>query len=340
VLVVDEPEIYLHPDLQHKLFRLLKETQKQIILATHSAEMVNEAEHEDVVLINKARKSASRVADIEGLQEALFSIGSAQNIHLARLSRGRKVLFLEGHDFRLIRRFASLLGFSDLSEDDSITVVPIGGFTQRQRIQNTVWTFQKVLKAEIAVSALLDRDYRCSEEIDELIDETRTAVPHFHVLLSKEIENYLLVPSAITRAVSNRLEIGNSSKKVTERTIKKMIDALADETKTMVLGQRVANRVRYFDRKTSKDTSTVVNEAVSLLNAEWEDSERRLMAVPGKQLLTALNGKLQKLFGVSITASQIIAFMSADEIQPDLRKILVDLNEFARDTSPGSFSKQ
>jgi energy-coupling factor transporter ATP-binding protein EcfA2 len=94
VLIVDEPEIYLHPDLQHRLFQLLKASNKQIILATHSAEIVNEAEHDDVILINRSRKSGRRVTDIDGLQEALFSIGSGQNIHLARLSRGKKILFL------------------------------------------------------------------------------------------------------------------------------------------------------------------------------------------------------------------------------------------------------
>ena len=109
VVVVDEPEIYLHPDLQHKLFQLLKTTNQQTILATHSAEMVNEAEHDEVIIVNKARKSAVRVTDIDGLQEALFSIGAAQNIHLSRLSRGRKILFLEGDDFRLLRRFAARL---------------------------------------------------------------------------------------------------------------------------------------------------------------------------------------------------------------------------------------
>ena len=56
VLIIDEPEIYLHPDLQHKLSQLLKATNKQIILATHSAEIVNEAEHDEVILINKTKK--------------------------------------------------------------------------------------------------------------------------------------------------------------------------------------------------------------------------------------------------------------------------------------------
>ncbi len=61
VLIVDEPEIYLHPDLQHRLFHLLKATDKQVILATHSAEMVNEADHDDVIIVNKLKRSATRV---------------------------------------------------------------------------------------------------------------------------------------------------------------------------------------------------------------------------------------------------------------------------------------
>lgn len=107
VLVVDEPEIYLHPDLQRRLFQLLKESNKQIILATHSAEIINEADHDDVVVVNRSKKATLRVSDADGLQEALTSIGSAQNIHLARLSKGKKILFLEGDDYRLLRRFST-----------------------------------------------------------------------------------------------------------------------------------------------------------------------------------------------------------------------------------------
>ena len=59
-LIVNEPEVYLHPDLQHKLFALLRNSKKQVILATHSVGII-EAEHDDVVLVNRARHSAKRV---------------------------------------------------------------------------------------------------------------------------------------------------------------------------------------------------------------------------------------------------------------------------------------
>jgi predicted ATP-dependent endonuclease of OLD family len=54
-LIVNEPEIYLHPDLQHKLFALLRNS------ATHSVGIINEAEHDHVVLVNRAGHSAKRV---------------------------------------------------------------------------------------------------------------------------------------------------------------------------------------------------------------------------------------------------------------------------------------
>lgn len=58
------------------------------------------------------------------------SIGSAQNIHLARLTKGRRILFLEGNDYRLLRRYASQFNFDSIADDVVITVVPIGALVK------------------------------------------------------------------------------------------------------------------------------------------------------------------------------------------------------------------
>ncbi len=331
VLIVDEPEIYLHPDLQHRLFHLLKTTDKQIILATHSAEMVNEAEHDDVIIVNKQRRTAARVADIEGLQEALFSIGSAQNIHLARLSRGRKLLFLEGDDYRLLRRLAGRLGLNNLAESTDVTVVPIEGFGQRQKIQDAAWTFEKVLRSEIAIAAILDRDYRCIEEITELARDARTTVPHFHILQRKEIENYLLLPEAITRAILDRLaKRDGRTDCVSIDGVRNLIGELSEEMKSAILGQVISNRMRHFANRTSKDPATVANEAIVALDRDWGTLEGRMAVVPGKQLLAMLNSRLQQNLGISITPTQIIRHISRETIPSDLTDVLSDLDEFAK----------
>jgi hypothetical protein len=323
----------LHPDLQHRLFYLLKETNKQIILATHSPEMVNEAEHNDIVLIDRSKRTARRVEDIDGLQDALFKIGSGQNIHLARLSRGKKILFLEGDDYRLLRRFAARLGFNELADDSTLTVIPIGGFSQRHRIEDAAWIFEKVLRAEISIAAVLDRDYRCNEEIDALVNGARSTVPLFHILEGKELENYLLVPAAITRAICERLrerKCGDCEPtNISVDTVQQMLAELADEMKSGVLSQRISNRLRFFANRTAKDPSTIANEAIAVLDQDWASPLRQFLVLPGKQFLTAFNARLHHRLHVSITAAQIIRHMSREEIGTDLQLILRSLNQFS-----------
>lgn len=329
VLIVDEPEIYLHPDLQRRLFQMLKATGQQIILATHSAEMVNEAEHDDVVIINKLRRTATRVADIDGLQEALFSIGSAQNIHLARLSRGRKILFLEGEDHRLLRRLAARLHLQHLADTTDVTFIPIGGFGQRQKIADAAWTFKKVLKSDIAIAAILDRDYRCSEEIESIANDARETVTHFHILERKEIENYLLVAPALAGAINERLARREETRRVSDRGAEALLDEITTEMKSNILSQLISNRMRYFANRTARDAANIANEAIVALDEAWPNLERRVCVVPGKQVLAALNGRIQSNFGISVTTSQIIRHLSYEMVAGDLRSILSDIDAFA-----------
>ena len=56
LFLIDEPDIYLHSDLQRQLLGILRNMGPDIIIATHSLEIITEAEGDDIVLINKARR--------------------------------------------------------------------------------------------------------------------------------------------------------------------------------------------------------------------------------------------------------------------------------------------
>jgi len=330
-IIIDEPDIYLHPDLQRQLFCLLKGMDKQILLATHSVEIINEAEHDEVVYVDKKRKFAKRISDIEGLQEAIYSIGSSQNIHLARLSKGRKVLFFEGQDFKIIKRFASRLGLSGLASDVNITIISIGGFTQWRKIEDASWTFSKILETEIKLAALFDRDYRCDDEIEEFQNNLLKITSSCFILRRKELENYLLNIDAIVKSIHERLrdKSVDISSKVLSLYVETSLNAITDELKPNVLGQLSAHRVRYFDGKTKKDPSTIVSECIKLLEAEWTSLENRLSIVPGKQLLTLFNQKLQIDHKINITPALIIKHINIQQIPDDLVNIIRELDHFA-----------
>ena len=110
LLVVDEPEVYLHPEVQRQLLGILRDQHPDILLATHSVEIMSEADPSEILLINKSHRSARRLHDIEGVQQAIDNIGSIQNITLTELARNGRILFVEGiDDYRIIRRFARIL---------------------------------------------------------------------------------------------------------------------------------------------------------------------------------------------------------------------------------------
>lgn len=66
ILVVDEPEIYLHPDVQRQLLSVLRGLGPSVILATHSAEIMGEADPAEILLVEKTSASAERLKDIAG----------------------------------------------------------------------------------------------------------------------------------------------------------------------------------------------------------------------------------------------------------------------------------
>ena len=68
ILVVDEPEVYLHPEVQRHLLGILREVNPDILLATHSVEILGEADPSEILLIDKSKPSARRLRDIEGVQ--------------------------------------------------------------------------------------------------------------------------------------------------------------------------------------------------------------------------------------------------------------------------------
>ena len=94
ILVIDEPDIYLHPDLQRKLLNLVRRRFAQFFMATHSVEIVNEADSGDVASINSTHKSAKRISSEDDYQALFNYIGSYDNIDFYSTISGKTNCFL------------------------------------------------------------------------------------------------------------------------------------------------------------------------------------------------------------------------------------------------------
>ena len=333
ILVIDEPEIYLHPDLQRKLVTILRGLGPDIVIATHSTEIMGEVDPTDILLLEKQKRTAGRLKSIEDVQGATERIGSVHNVTLTQLSRTRRVLFVEGsEDFKRLRKFANVLGLQELASGLDITPVEAGGFANWERVAASAWGIEKTLGTPLCIGAVFDRDYWPEERIAEMVAELGTHVPLVHVLARKEMENYLLQPAVLQRAVERGVR--DRARRLNEKApavdaVDSLLERATQTFRDDAQSQYLARRLDQHDRSgRSHDRATVTKATIEWFKGEWSDLVTRVCIVPGKRVLAELRRLARETYSINLTDHQIISCFTKADVSEDLRELLLDLDEF------------
>jgi predicted ATP-dependent endonuclease of OLD family len=127
-VILDEPDVYMHPDLQRRLVRHLRNYSRQIVVTTHSVEIMSEVEPDEILILDKRQQQSNFATSLPAVQKLLDHVGSAQNLQLTRLWHARKIVFVEGKDFRLLSDIFDVIFQSERDGLFSIPNIPIGGW--------------------------------------------------------------------------------------------------------------------------------------------------------------------------------------------------------------------
>ncbi|MGQ2901817.1 ATP-dependent nuclease [Neoaquamicrobium sediminum] len=329
VLVLDEPDIYLHPELQKKILRMAKSKFCQTFIATHSTEIMNEADPGDILSVVPENKTAVRVQTDEGYRKIYSYLGSSENAEFARLARADRIIFFEGKEKNLIRKFASKSNVDDLFQDPKTAYLQAGGFSQWVRVKEVDWALHNIFGLNVKITALFDRDYRCEEEINQFKRSLQNTDLWVDVLDRKEIENYALALNPLKRAIRKKIEARD--KHITEEDIDERIVRILETFRKACHAQHLAQYLshhREVDRHTAEPTH--LERANTRFEANWETIEGRLAIIPGKEFIAVLSAELQRDFGTTITIHQIIDEMQAHDVPADLVKRLHSMADFLR----------
>jgi energy-coupling factor transporter ATP-binding protein EcfA2 len=332
MFLIDEPDIYLHSDLQRQLLGILRELGPDVLIATHSTEIVTEAETDEILIVDKMKARGSRLKSTVQLDSVFRMLGSAVNPVLTQLAKTRRVIFVEGLDFQLLARFARKLGLERLANRSDFAVIPVEGFSP-DRIRTLKKGMEATLGVEVAAAAVLDRDYRSTVESSEIVASCEGYCELAAVHESKELENFVLVPVAIDRAAAARLADRarrGGDKRDYEPIGSAVLEAFATSKRTYVTSQYLAAR-RNYERSIGAriHEATLSQQVLDDVDRRWADPLARLQMIPGKDALSYLNTALQERYGISITANAIVDAMKAAEVPKELSALLMRLDQFA-----------
>lgn len=321
VVILDEPDVYMHADLQRRLVRLLKRRYRQIIVATHSIEIMSEVEPGEIAVLDKHRTHAVQANSLPGVQNIVESIGSAHNIHLARLWSSKRCLLVEGKDLSFLKVIYDII-FPDSEEAlDTIPNFAIGGWSGWNYAVGTSMIAKEGIGNDVMIYCILDSDYHRDSEKHERLDEAKRRGIQLHIWEYKEIENYFIIPAVIQRIIASECPqhmVPPTVHKVRE-VIEKMMDAHQDRTL-----DNISNEIHLKNK--DKGIQFANAEARSIVNSAWVSWDRKLSIISGKQLISDISGWVQKEYGVTISFKRICKHCSKKEVHREIVDVVTAIS--------------
>jgi len=203
LLVVEEPELHLHPGAEKEVFDLLEQVADkfngpQVIVSTHSEVFVDHSRVGDIVAVSKDRGETilNRVDDEEWNGQAILGVDNSD------LVQSEAVVFVEGRsDKAILEQFAKSLGKP--LENQGIEVIVGGGDELKSGTQ-----YIRVLnQLRIPYLFVLDSDGDDpTEKREEFASGLGISPDDVFVWQKYSIESYLIHPETIADIVDSDSE--------------------------------------------------------------------------------------------------------------------------------------
>jgi putative ATP-dependent endonuclease of OLD family len=352
VLLVEEPEVHLHPALEIAMMRFLKRVSAntQVFITTHSTNFLDTSDMENVYLV---AKNESTHAQLVGLEEAQARIPQELGIRLSSLFMYDRLVFVEGpSDEAVMREWASTLG-ANLSQAN-VGFVAMGGVRNFGYFANEAM-MAFFSKRQVRVSFVVDHDEKEEADIARLKQMVgdRASV---HVLQKRELENYLLCPRALADFIALKRQMGGNddsqtADSPTPEVVAERLSEAAEALRPLAVGKRLVKSILAplfpvdalpAASQSAPITPDLVQSALksaitslearsreidkkyaqceAVVDSEWET--RKLDLIPGDELIDETCQKFGIRFVKERDAGRLASLFLKDEIGDEISTLI------------------
>lgn len=309
LLLFDEPDAHLHATLQRRVAGLLMDhagSGRQLIIATHSADFIDEVPVESLRWIDRKTKGEQECDDVGKL---LVRLGAVTNTQAIQALGKDLIIYFEGKPDRTsLTPLMERCGKAALVQ--RARLAHLNGFGDIANLPGALRVLKTLLPMKVGVVAIRDPDYT---QIDMKVNIEDAGDFLLLTLPCKELENLLLLsPKTIATAARNAAEaralaISEPPVFPTEDDIEKKIEEFTkvDEAREAIEDQWV---FRWCEQQGGMRDPGVLTKARTEFEKCWADLAWRRRCCPGKLVLTKLKQWLQaEPYKVSLSHPQLFA---------------------------------
>ena len=224
VIIVDEPDLHLHPTLTFKLVETLKslgDHTNQFIFLTHSADLISTYYSTgDVYFIDFLQTGENQAHRLSDLNDSHSELVKLIGENLGLFAVGKKLVFVEGKDSSIDRLTYHAIAQKHLEEAKIISVGSVENITALNSIE------QQIRRSIFGINLYMirDRDGLTDDLIQKIEENGRVKC-----LKKRHIENYFLDSDMLFK-VAKKLYIDSTNPQINQDFIESHIKKIAEDT--------------------------------------------------------------------------------------------------------------
>ena len=323
IALLDEPDAHLHTTLQARMLDLLYELSGrygiQVILSTHSRDIISQAPLETIIPIDLSRSHLQPIASLEHLLLEFGRQGTVSNVDLALLYQTKRCLFVEGLiDSRLLPKIAEQLGLEMFKGKNQIVTFEFEGVDNIRLIPKVVSLFERMIGAKLSWAVLRDRDANLPSVIDEYKSQaSKLGIQNLFIWETYSLENLLLSQELLSIALSKKYP-GST---ITTPQIIELLKGATDIVEPDVGGvyiTKAQSAYRALGRENAFDQGAA--DAYRFVSS-LDTLEERLKYYPGKKIFGQFIQQLQDKYGLTLRLEEVAQGISAANAPKDIHNL-------------------
>jgi hypothetical protein len=283
----------------------------QLIVATHSLEIIEEVPSDCIIPIDSHKKHIKPMGEESALHSLSEELGSPLNIDLARIFISNRFIVWDGDesDRTILSVFQSVLYPQDLHPIITFPKSYVDGWDGWVKAI-TIKDVFSLNSIPVQLYYIFNSGYHTLEQINNRLEDARKRKMNLHIWKRNEIDNYAINTNVICRYLETTCREETITTQIVVDKIFEIIKTMKDEV--------------FASISSEVNTKPGVNKMGVLDETELRIDEP-LDIISGKKFFSLLSQWTNATFGVNISARLLIPFFHFYEVPDEVKTVIDDI---------------